>query len=75
MGARGAAISITVNGETREVPEDTTVRDLLDRLEVKGPHVAVARNAELVPRSEYEATRLAPGDRIEVVHAIGGGAA
>lgn len=68
------SITITVNGESREVPEGLTLRGLLDLLEVKGPHVAVARNTELAPRSEFDTTRLAPGDSIEIVHAIGGGA-
>jgi thiamine biosynthesis protein ThiS len=68
------SIAIIVNGESREVPADLTLRGLLDLLEVKGPHVAVARNTELVPRSEFDAIRLASGDEIEIVHAIGGGA-
>ncbi|MFQ5913382.1 MAG: sulfur carrier protein ThiS [Nitrospinota bacterium] len=69
------SISIAVNGESREVSKGLTVRELLDRLEVKGRHVAVARNGELVPRSQYEATRVESGDRIEIVQAIGGGTA
>jgi len=75
MADPATSIAITVNGESREVTEGLTVRGLLDLLEVKGPHVAVARNTELVPRSEFDSTRLAPGDKIEIVHAIGGGAA
>lgn len=74
MAQAGASISIVLNGESREVPAGLTIRGLLDHLGVRGPHVAVARNAELVPRSEYGAARVAEGDRIEVVHAIGGGA-
>ena len=74
MAEPAASITIIVNGEGREVPEGLTLRGLLDILEVKGPHVAVARNTELVPRSEFDALRLASGDEIEIVHAIGGGA-
>ncbi len=73
MAEVSAAISITVNGENHEVPKDLTIRELLDHLDMKGQQVAVARNADIVPRSEYEATPVASGDRIEIVHAIGGG--
>ncbi len=73
MAEVSAAISITVNGENHEVPKDLTIRELLDHLDMKGQQVAVAQNADIVPRSEYEATPVASGDRIEIVHAIGGG--
>jgi thiazole synthase/sulfur carrier protein len=68
-----APIAIEVNGETRQVPAGASVQDLLALLGLAAPKVAVERNLEIVPRSAWASTRLAPGDRLEVVHFIGGG--
>lgn len=73
MGETTARIRITVNGDTREVPARTSVADLLDTLGLDMRKVAVERNLEIVPRSTYAATLLGPGDRLEIVHFIGGG--
>jgi thiamine biosynthesis protein ThiS len=67
------AIRIEVNGEPRDVPEGASVADLLSLIGLAAPKIAVERNLEIVPRSAWTATRLAPGDRLEVVHFIGGG--
>lgn len=64
---------IQLNGEPLELPEGASVADLIERLQLAGRRVAVERNLDIVPRSEYAATVLAEGDRLEVVHAIGGG--
>ena len=69
----GATISITVNGEAREIPGPATVADLLARIGLDLRKVAVERNLEIVPRSTYAATALAAGDQLEIVHFIGGG--
>jgi sulfur carrier protein len=66
-------IEIIVNGEQRSVPESTTVAALLSELELGDKRVAVERNGEIVPRSRHDEQSLADGDRIEIVHAIGGG--
>ena len=71
--APGATIAIEVNGEGREVPRGTSVAELLGLLGLSAPKVAVERNEEIVPRSAWADTRLAPGDRLEIVHFIGGG--
>ena len=68
-----ATIGITVNGEAREVPAASTVADLLARIGLDTRKVAVERNLEIVPKSAYGATALSDGDRIEIVHFIGGG--
>ncbi len=68
-----ATIGITVNGEAREVPAAATVADLLARIGLDTRKVAVERNLEIVPRSTYAAAVLAAGDRLEIVHFIGGG--
>ncbi|MGC8503584.1 MAG: sulfur carrier protein ThiS [Acidithiobacillus sp.] len=64
---------VLVNGEVREVPEGTTVAALLDRMDLGGRRLAVERNQEIVPRSAHAQTVLHDQDRIEVVHAVGGG--
>ena len=61
-----------MNGDTREV-EALTVAALVERLGLDVRKVAVERNLEIVPRSLYLATSLSDGDRIEIVHFIGGG--
>jgi thiamine biosynthesis protein ThiS len=68
-----ATIAIELNGEARQVPDGASVAELLALLNLAAPKVAVERNAEIVPRSAWGATRLAAGDRLEVVHFIGGG--
>lgn len=64
---------IIVNGEPREVGEDTTIGALLAALELGDVTVAVERNAEVVPRALHASTRVGDGDRIEIVHFVGGG--
>ena len=69
----GDAISITVNGEARQLPAGATVASLLAQLGLDTRKVAVERNLEIVPRSTYAGCALAPGDQLEIVHFIGGG--
>ena len=66
-------MTITLNGEQRDVPELLTVASLLGLLGVKPEHVAVERNRDLVPRARHAEATLAPGDDIEVVTLVGGG--
>ncbi len=54
-------------------PAPGTIADLVRALNLEGKRVAVERNGEIVPRSLYAATRVAAGDRLEVVAAVGGG--
>ncbi|HLA30144.1 MAG TPA: sulfur carrier protein ThiS, partial [Pseudomonas sp.] len=56
-----------------ELPEDETVAGLIGRLDLAGRRVAVELNLDIVPRSQHATTALREGDRVEVVHAIGGG--
>lgn len=64
---------IQLNGEALDLPDGLSVADLLTRLELAGKRVAVELNLDIVPRSQHASTRLGDGDRVEVVHAIGGG--
>lgn len=64
---------IQLNGEPHELADGQTIADLLARLELTGRRVAVELNQDIVPRSLHGDTALREGDRVEVVHAIGGG--
>ncbi|HET7730364.1 MAG TPA: sulfur carrier protein ThiS [Usitatibacter sp.] len=68
-----APIRVTLNGAAREFPAPLTFAQLLDELALAGRRLAVERNGEIVPRSRFGDARLADGDRIEVVIAVGGG--
>ena len=67
------ALRVTVNGEAIECRPGTTVATLLATMDTAGKRVAVERNGEIVPRSQHATTVLEPGDRLEVVIAVGGG--
>ena len=66
-------ISITVNGEARQFERALNCAELLTRLDLAGKRVALERNGEIVPRSCFSEQRLAEGDRLEIVVAVGGG--
>ena len=66
-------LEITVNGSPMRVATGASVADLLERLKVATPRVAVERNREIVPKAHYAETRLAAGDALEVVELVGGG--
>lgn len=68
-----ASVRVTVNGEPMELESGASVADLLERLRVGSPRVAVERNRDIVPRAQYGATVLAEGDALEVVELVGGG--
>jgi sulfur carrier protein len=66
-------VQITVNGEPKEVPNDLTIRGLIELLGLTDGPVAVERNREVVPRAEHVTTRLSERDTLEIVHLVGGG--
>lgn len=66
-------ITVMLNGESRSLDGPVNVAGLLATLGLETRKVAVERNEEIVPRSQYAATWLASGDALEVVHFIGGG--
>jgi sulfur carrier protein len=69
----GAGVTIVVNGQAMEVPDGLSIDDLLTRLGVKREFTAVAVNRDVTPKSHYASTRLADGDKIEIVRPMGGG--
>lgn len=68
-----APIHITLNGTPRSLAAPVTFEELLAELSLAGRRIAVERNGDIVPRSRFTEERLADGDRIEVVVAVGGG--
>jgi len=64
---------ISLNGEVRETLPAATIVVLIEQLQLEGKRLAVEVNEEVVPRSQYAQYRLSEGDRVEIVHAIGGG--
>ena len=66
-------MQLTINGEIRAVSGVADVAGLVMALGLDTKKVAVERNLEIVPRSAYQKTPVADGDRIEIVHFIGGG--
>ncbi|OIO70307.1 MAG: thiamine biosynthesis protein ThiS [Zetaproteobacteria bacterium CG12_big_fil_rev_8_21_14_0_65_55_1124] len=63
---------IYLNGEERNT-DAASISELLVELGMEGRMIAIERNLEVVPKSTYSSAALAEGDRIEIVHMIGGG--
>ena len=66
-------LTLTVNGVATDVGDAYTVADVVAHLGLAGRRIAVERNGEIVPRSRHAHTRVAAGDRLEIVGAVGGG--
>jgi thiamine biosynthesis protein ThiS len=67
------AIVVLVNGENRVTPQGTTVRSLLDQLGLNPGRVAIEYNLQILPKTKWPDTVVAPGDRVEIVQFVGGG--
>ena len=66
-------MNVTINGSTRDVPDDLTIKDLVLHLGLGDGPVAVEINREIVPRAQHATHKVAGGDTIEIVHFVGGG--
>jgi thiamine biosynthesis protein ThiS len=66
-------VRIEVNGEAREVDEEIRLSDLVRELALAPERVAIELNKAVVRRADWPAARIAAGDRIEIVHFVGGG--
>ncbi|HYL09720.1 MAG TPA: sulfur carrier protein ThiS [Candidatus Acidoferrales bacterium] len=67
------AVTVVINGESREIPAGLTVNEMLARLGILAGRVALEYNQEILPRSRWDHTRVQSGDRFEIVHFVGGG--
>ena len=66
-------MEIFVNGESKCCTEPASLAQFIHQLGMKSDRVAVELNREIVPRAQWEATQLHEGDRLEIVHFVGGG--
>ncbi len=68
-----ATIEITVNGEARQITNDASVTDLVTSLELTAARLAIELNLSILPRNSWATTKLQNGDKLEIVHFVGGG--
>ena len=66
-------MTLHINGESREFPDALSVSALVEQLGMKGDRVAIELNREIVTRQQWDSTQLHDGDRLEIVHFVGGG--
>jgi len=66
-------LKIFVNGEPKQVNDSCSVQDLLAEMNITGQRLAVEVNEEIVSKSRHEDYSFNDGDKVEIVHAIGGG--
>ena len=68
-----ATLRVTINGKDEELPDGLTVATLLERRGVHNAMVAVEHNGRILRRGEFAAAQIAAGDKLEIVHFVGGG--
>jgi thiamine biosynthesis protein ThiS len=66
-------MNLVINGDSRQFPAIESLSALLEHLGMKQDRVAVELNRGIVPRDQWTTTKLADGDRLEIVHFVGGG--
>ncbi len=72
-GSYPEVIALTINGQSKSFPGPLNVARLIESLELGGKRIALERNGEIVPRSQFDQVALADGDALEIVVAVGGG--
>ncbi|MGB6481910.1 MAG: sulfur carrier protein ThiS [Candidatus Acidiferrales bacterium] len=66
-------MTVTVNGEAREIPDGLNVAELLAHLGIAADRVAIERNHDILPRAQWLGTAVESNDSYEIVHFVGGG--
>ena len=66
-------MTVTINGERREVPDGLTVAALLEHLGMAGDRVAIERNFDILARQQWRLNQVQANDSFEIVHFVGGG--
>ena len=69
-----SCMELIVNGDVKTCAESSSLDQFIGQLGMKGDRVAVELNREIVPRAQWAVTQLHAGDRLEIVHFVGGGA-
>ena len=67
-------MTLQINGEQRDLPDGLTLAALIEHLGMKADRVAVELNLEIAPRTNWQSIHLKAGDKLEIVHFVGGGA-
>jgi len=71
----GEELRVKINGESRDISDQSTLSDLVEELSLSPARIAVELNGQVMRRTEWVQTLLADGDRLEIVHFVGGGEA
>lgn len=66
-------MTVTINGESREIPDGLNVTGMLAHLGITADRVAIERNRDILPRAQWQGTAVEVGDVYEIVHFVGGG--
>lgn len=66
-------MTVTINGERREIPDGLNVPALLEHLGMRSDRVAIERNRDILPRARWPETHVQQNDAFEIVHFVGGG--
>jgi sulfur carrier protein len=66
-------MTLTINGEAREIPDGLNITGMLEYLGMPRDRVAIERNLNILPRAKWNETRVEANDRFEIVHFVGGG--
>ena len=66
-------MKVFINGETREIPNEVNLSELLKNLSLPSERIAVELNKEVVRKKDWENVRVADADKIEIIHFVGGG--
>lgn len=66
-------ITVSINGTARQLTQTISIASLLDEMGLTGKRIALERNGEIVPRSQFTSQQLEDGDILEIVAAVGGG--
>jgi thiamine biosynthesis protein ThiS len=64
---------IEINGERRDLPQSSTLKELVEHLKLAPERLAIELNRQVVRRADWQITQLNEGDRVEIVHFVGGG--
>lgn len=66
-------VTIQVNGSPIVFEEAPSIRDLIHRIEIHSPAIAVAVNSEIIPRASFGDVKLRDQDRVDIIRPVGGG--
>jgi len=66
-------MKLVINGEEKEFDKELTIEELVKELGITSPNFAVAVGMDVIPKSEYSSYKLKDGDKVEIVHFVGGG--